>query len=66
LYLGAADALVPFYPDIAELSEGKNESFLVIKTLRACCWTRDAWLCDDQGWVNFVTFTPHDASGEGQ
>jgi splicing factor 3B subunit 1 len=24
LYLGAADALVPFYPDIAELSEGKN------------------------------------------
>ncbi|KAI9453404.1 armadillo-type protein [Lactarius psammicola] len=24
LYLGAEDALVPFYPDISELSEGKN------------------------------------------
>ncbi|KAN0115579.1 Armadillo-type fold [Russula decolorans] len=24
LYLGAADALVPFYPDVSELSEGKN------------------------------------------
>ncbi|KAJ3728253.1 armadillo-type protein [Lentinula raphanica] len=24
LYLGAADALVPFYPDLGELSEGKN------------------------------------------
>ena len=24
LYLGAADALVPFYPDLGELSEGQN------------------------------------------
>ena len=24
LYLGAADALVPFYPDVGELSEGQN------------------------------------------
>jgi splicing factor 3B subunit 1 len=24
LYLGASDALVPFYPDLGELSEGKN------------------------------------------
>ncbi|KAJ3996762.1 armadillo-type protein [Lentinula boryana] len=24
LYLGAADAMVPFYPDLGELSEGKN------------------------------------------
>ena len=24
LYLGASDALVPFYPDVGELSEGKN------------------------------------------
>ncbi|KAK1221091.1 U2 snRNP component prp10 [Marasmius sp. AFHP31] len=24
LYLGASDALVPFYPDVSELSEGKN------------------------------------------
>ncbi|KAK7466427.1 U2 snRNP component prp10 [Stygiomarasmius scandens] len=24
LYLGASDALVPFYPDLSELSEGKN------------------------------------------
>ena len=24
LYLGAEDALVPFYPDLGELSEGQN------------------------------------------
>ena len=24
LYLGASDALVPFYPDVGELSEGQN------------------------------------------
>ena len=24
LYLGASDALVPFYPDLGELSEGQN------------------------------------------
>ena len=24
LYLGAADSLVPFFPDLSELSEGQN------------------------------------------
>lgn len=24
LYLGAEDAMVPFYPDLSELSEGQN------------------------------------------